>query len=125
MAKSVDTARAQPFVDVVRAKGTSRSWIYFRHHLKHAAGSGVTVLGLLIGGLLGGAVVTETVFFRPGVGRILQNALANQDIALVQAFVLLIAALYVMTNFAIDLIYPLLDPRVVIGDAHPVEAATP
>ncbi len=121
MLKSVDAARVQPFVNAVRAKGASRSWVYFHHLLKYAAGNGITVLGLLIGGLLAGAVVTETVFSRPGVGRILQNAVANQDIALVQAFVLLIAALYVAVNFTIDLLYPLLDPRVVSDRVRPTE----
>ncbi len=123
MLKSVDAARTQPFVDVVRAKGAGRAWVYLRHLLKYAAGSGLTVLGVQIGGLLGGAVVTETVFSRPGVGRILEDAVANQDIALVQAFVLLIAALYVVVNFTIDLIYPLLDPRIRMTGAPPMEAA--
>jgi peptide/nickel transport system permease protein len=122
MLKSVDTARQQPFINAIRAKGALRSWVYFRHLLKYAAGNGVTVLGLLLGGLLAGAVVTETVFSRPGVGRILQDAVANQDIALVQAFVLLIAALYVVVNFVVDLLYPLLDPRIVMDRDRPTEA---
>jgi len=122
MLKSVDAAWQQPFVNAIRAKGASRSWVYFRHSLKYAAGNGITVLGLLVGGLLAGAVVTETVFSRLGVGRILQDAVANQDIALVQAFVLIIAALYVVVNFAVDLLYPLLDPRIVMDRDQPTEA---
>jgi peptide/nickel transport system permease protein len=121
MLKGVEAASRQPFVDVLRAKGASRSWIYFRHLLKYAACSGITILGVQIGGLLGGAVVTETVFSRPGVGRILIDAVANQDIALVQAFVLLIAGLYVTVSLLIDLIYPLLDPRIRISDERPLE----
>lgn len=112
MLKSVDNARSQPFINAVRAKGASRSWVFYHHVLKYAAGSGVTVLGLTIGNLLAGAVVTETVFSRPGVGRILKDAVSNQDIALVQGFVLWIAALYVLVNFMVDAMYPLLDPRV-------------
>lgn len=113
MLKSVEAARALPFVDTVRAKGGTRRWIFTRHLLKYAAGSGMTVLGLAVGGLLAGSVVTETVFSRPGVGRVLQDAVANQDIALVQGFVILIAALYVTVNLIVDLLYPLLDPRIV------------
>lgn len=112
MLKSVEAARAQPFVEAVRAKGAGRAWIFFHHLLKFAAGSGVTVLGLAIGSLLAGSVVTETVFSRPGVGRVLQDAVANQDIALVQGVVILIALLYVTVSLAVDMLYPLLDPRV-------------
>lgn len=112
MLKGVETARALPFVEAVRAKGAGRGWIFFHHLLKYAAGNGLTVLGLAIGSLLAGSVVTETVFSRPGVGRVLQDAVANQDIALVQGFVILIALLYVSVNLIVDLLYPLLDPRV-------------
>lgn len=121
MLKAVEVAGAQPFVDVLRAKGAGRGWIYFRHLLIYAAGSGLTVLGVQIGSLLGGAVVTETVFSRPGVGRILEDAVANQDIALVQAFVLLIAALYVAVNTTVDLVYPLFDPRIRTYRTSPLE----
>jgi peptide/nickel transport system permease protein len=119
MLKRLEAARRQPFVDVLRAKGAPETWIYFRHLLKYAAGGGITILGVQIGGLLGGAVVTETVFSRPGIGRILTDAVANQDIALVQAFVLLIAGLYVTVSLLIDLLYPLLDPRIRLTDERP------
>jgi peptide/nickel transport system permease protein len=114
MLKSVETARALPFVDAVRAKGGTRGWIFLRHLLKYTAGNGATVLGLAVGGLLAGSVVTETVFSRPGIGRVLQDAVSNQDIALVQGFVILIAGLYVTVNLVVDLLYPLLDPRIVV-----------
>jgi len=123
MIKSVDAARTLPFVDTVRAKGGTRSWIFLHHLLKYAAGNGATVLGLAVGGLLAGSVVTETVFSRPGVGRVLQDAVANQDIALVQGFVILIAALYVTVNLIVDLLYPLLDPRTVDRDRQRDEPA--
>ncbi len=114
MIKAVESARAQPFVVAVRAKGVTRIGLFFRHLLKFAASSGLTMLGLIVGGLLAGSVVTETVFSRPGVGRVLQEAVSSQDIAVVQGFVILIAAIYAFTNLIVDLIYPMLDPRVAI-----------
>lgn len=111
--KSVETAMALPFVAVVRAKGASRSWTFGRHVLKSAAGPALTVLGLTTGSLLAGSVVIETVFSRPGIGRVLLDAVNTQDISTVQGLVLLAAALFVGINLLIDLIYPLLDPRIV------------
>lgn len=115
MVKAVDNAQRQPFVTVLRAKGASESRIYFRHLLKYTAGSAITILGLLLGGLIAGTVVTETVFSRQGVGQVLAKAVTHQDLALVQGFVVLFAAVYVVINLIVDLLYPLFDPRIVIG----------
>jgi peptide/nickel transport system permease protein len=65
-----------------------------------------------IGGILAGAVITETVFSRQGLGRVLQNGVLSQDIPLVQGVVVLSAVLFVLTSFLVDLLYPLLDPRI-------------
>jgi len=73
------------------------------------------VTGLIVGQLLSGTVVAETVFSRPGLGRVTATAVAQQDIPLVQGIVLFAAAVFVVTNLLVDLIYPILDPRIVIG----------
>lgn len=111
--KSVDTTLDQDFIEVARAKGASEPWIFFRHVLKNATGPTITVAANTLGLLVGGAVVTETVFSRAGVGSVLEKAVASQDLALIQGFVLLIAAVFVVVNLVVDLIYPLLDPRIV------------
>jgi peptide/nickel transport system permease protein len=113
--KSVDAVYDQAFVEVVRAKGAGKYWVFVRHVLKNSAGPGLTVLGNSVGILVGGTVVTETVFSRSGVGTVLFNAVSGQDIPLVQGVVLIVAATYVVVNLVVDLIYPLLDPRI----AHP------
>ncbi|MFC8527402.1 ABC transporter permease [Nocardia sp. NPDC057227] len=111
--KSIDATYRQEFVEVVRAKGASERWLFFRHVLKNAAAPTLTVAANTLGLLVGGAVVTETVFSRNGVGSVLEQAVSSQDLALIQGFVLMIAAVFVVVNLAVDLIYPLLDPRIV------------
>lgn len=110
--KSVDAVYRQPFVTVLRAKGASPRRVYFGHVLKNAAGPAVTVLGVTVGTLLAGSVITETVFGRPGLGRVLLQAVTVQDLALVQGLVLLAAVVFVAVNLVVDLVYPLLDPRI-------------
>ena len=83
-----------------------------RHALPNAAIPVVTVVGFQIGGLIGGALVTETVFAWPGVGRLLVSAVSGRDLAVVQAIVLLVAATMVTANYLVDLAYGLLDPRI-------------
>jgi peptide/nickel transport system permease protein len=112
--KSVDAVYDATFIEVVRAKGAGKYWVFLRHVLKNAAGPGLTVFGNSIGILVGGTVVTETVFSRTGVGTVLFNAVSEQDIPLVQGFVLIVAATYVVVNLVVDLIYPLLDPRIAL-----------
>ncbi|WP_405487903.1 ABC transporter permease [Nocardia sp. NBC_00511] len=103
----------QPFVEVAFAKGASRWWVQVRHVLRPASGPALTVAGLWAGTVLAGSVVTETVFSRPGVGRLMQQAVLFQDIPVVQGVVVLAALLFVTVNLVIDLTYPILDPRVV------------
>ncbi len=110
--RQVVAALAQPYVDVVRAKGASRARVLVRHIARNAAGPVLTVLGLSTGALLAGAVVVETVFSRPGFGRILIEAVNTQDATTVQSLVLLAAAVFVLINLAVDLLYPVLDPRI-------------
>ncbi|MGH3582476.1 MAG: ABC transporter permease [Mycobacterium sp.] len=112
--KSVDTVLASDFVDVVRAKGADKHWVFWRHVVRNASGPGLTVAGTVLGTLVGGTVVTETVFARAGIGRVLQTAVSSQDVSLVQGFILIIAGLYVVVNLIIDLLYPALDRRILL-----------
>ncbi len=86
-----------------------------RHALKNALIPVVTVIGLQLGHLLGGAVIVETVFAWPGVGRLLVEAIGNRDYPLVQAAVVFITTGFVLINFLVDLSYGYLDPRVRLG----------
>lgn len=113
--KTTNTVYEQPFVQVLLAKGLSKRRIFLGHVLKNSVGPVLTVLGLLIGQLLAGSVITETVFSRPGIGQILVQAVTVQDIALVQGMVLLTATVFVVVNLLVDLVYPLLDPRILKG----------
>jgi peptide/nickel transport system permease protein len=112
--KSVDTVLDSDFVDVVRAKGAGKHWVFWRHVVRNAAGPGLTVAGTVLGTLVGGTVVTETVFARAGIGRVLQAAVSQQDVSLVQGFILIIAAVYVVVNLVIDVLYPVLDRRILL-----------
>ncbi len=100
------------FIRTARAKGLSEVLVVAKHTLKNAALPIVTITGLQFGSLLGGAVVTETVFAWPGIGRLAIQSIYNRDYPVVQSAVLLSAALFIVINFVIDLIYGLLDPRV-------------
>ncbi|MET0901317.1 MAG: ABC transporter permease [Mycobacterium sp.] len=112
--KSVDTVLDSDFIDVVRAKGAGKHWVFWRHVVRNASGPGLTVAGTVLGTLVGGTVVTETVFARAGIGRVLQTAVSQQDVSLVQGFILIIAAVYVVVNLVIDLLYPILDRRILL-----------
>ena len=88
-----------------------------RHALPNAAIPTVTIVGFMVGSLLAGAVVVESVFSWPGVGRLLVVAVANRDLAVVQCILLLVAATMVAANLAVDLLYGTLDPRLRAGTA--------
>lgn len=118
LSKSLRTALAEPYIDTAWAKGAGRVRVHFRHALRNAALPALTMTGLVVGQLLSGTVVTETVFSRPGVGRATAIAVQQQDIPVVQAVVLFAAAVFVLANLAVDLVYPLLDPRIALGGAR-------
>ncbi len=100
------------FIRTARGKGLAERPILLVHALRNAALPVVTVVGLQVGALLGGAVITEEVFAYPGMGRLAIQAIANRDITVVQAFVVLMAVVIVAINLAVDLLYAWLDPRV-------------
>jgi len=109
--RSLDEVQTQPFVGVARAKGAGRFWVLSRHVLRNALLPVLTVAGVLFGELLAGAVVTETVFGINGLGRITEQAVSNQDTAVLQAIVILAALGFVLINLLVDLVAPLIDPR--------------
>ncbi|MDY0910191.1 ABC transporter permease [Microbacterium sp. CFBP9034] len=111
LVRSIDDVQLQPFVTVVRAKGASPSWVLWRSVARNAILPTLTIAGVLFGELIGGAVVTETVFGRPGIGRLTEQAVANQDIPVLQGIVVVAAFTFVVVNLAVDLAYPVLDPR--------------
>jgi peptide/nickel transport system permease protein len=100
------------YITTARAKGLREGRVIWRHALKNAAIPVVTIMGLQFGTLLGGAVVTETVFAWPGIGRLAIQGIYNRDYPIVQASVFVAAAFFVGINFCIDLLYTLLDPRI-------------
>ncbi|GAA1408420.1 ABC transporter permease [Glutamicibacter uratoxydans] len=115
--KSVQEVNAQPFIDVLRAKGASESWIFYRHTLKNAAPAALSIAGITIGTLLAGSVITETVFARAGLGQLILQSVTVQDIPLVQGLVLLTAVVFTAVNLVVDLVHPQLDPRIITARA--------
>ncbi|EIZ83503.1 binding-protein-dependent transport system inner membrane protein [Methylobacterium sp. GXF4] len=103
---------SQDYVRTARAKGLAQGPVLFIHALKNAAVPIVTVIGIGIALLIGGAVVTETVFAIPGLGRLTVDAILRRDYPVIQGVVLLFSFVYVLVNLAIDLFYTLLDPRI-------------
>lgn len=112
LGKGLQATLRDPYVETIRATGAGTVRILLGHAVRNAAIPAVTVVGLLVGGLLGGAVVVETVFSRPGMGRIIQAAVGNQDLPVVQGVVIVASMVFVLTNLVTDLLYPLLDPRI-------------
>jgi len=102
----------QDYVRTARAKGLGEKVVIYKHALRNAMLPVVTVIGLQIGGLLGGAVVTETIFALPGMGRLAVKAIEGRDFPLVQGLVLLIAVIFALTNLVVDIFYALIDPRI-------------
>lgn len=105
----------EDYVRTARAKGIGRAAIVYRHALRNALIPLTTILALEIAGLVGGAVVTETVFSLPGVGTLLTESILGRDLPMVQGIVLFVTGAVVLTSLAVDLLYGLIDPRVRVG----------
>lgn len=103
---------ASPYVKTARAKGVNRSRIVFRHALRNSLLPVITVAGDLAASLVNGAVVVETIFGWPGIGKLMIDAIVRRDFALIQATVLVTAIAIFVLNIAIDLVYARLDPRI-------------
>ncbi len=102
----------QEYITTARAKGLRARGVVIRHALRNCLIPVVTVFGLQFGQLLAGTVIVETVFGRPGVGRLAVGAILNKDFPLVQGIVLVVAVSYVLINLLVDLSYAFLDPRI-------------
>jgi len=111
MRSSVLEVLGSDYIRTARAKGLSAGPVLFKHALKNALIPVVTLTGLQIGVLLSGAVIVETVFAWPGIGRLIIEAIHTRDYPLVQAAVVLMALLFVVVNQGVDLCYRWLDPR--------------
>lgn len=109
---SVLEVLGEDFVRTARSKGVARRSILFKHALRNALIPVVTALGIIVGQVVGGAVLTETVFSWPGVGRLTVFAIFSRDYVLVQGVVVVLASAYVFINLLIDLSYGLIDPRI-------------
>jgi peptide/nickel transport system permease protein len=112
LAKSMTQALDEPYVTTARAKGVGPGAVHLRHALGTALIPALTVLGYVTGLLLAGSVVVETVFTRPGLGRLAVSSVGVQDIPVVQGIVLFASVVFVVVNLVLDLVYPLLDPRI-------------
>ena len=105
----------QPYIRTALAKGLSWRQVVFRHALPNAAIPTVTLIGMMVGGLIAGAVVVETVFSWPGEGRLLVTAVATRDLLVVQAILIVVATCMVLANLLVDALYVILDPRLRAG----------
>ncbi len=103
---------SQDYIRTARAKGLTENIVVYRHALRNAMIPVITVLGLQFGALLAGAIVTETIFSWPGVGRLTMQAISNRDYYLVQGCILAIGLTYVAVNFLTDLLYSAVNPRI-------------
>lgn len=115
LSRSLRSTLAQPYVEVVRAKGAGETRVQFGHALRNAVIPTLTMGGVLVGGLLSGAVVTETVFSRLGIGRLVVTAVNNRDVPVVQIVVVFAALVFVVANLIVDLVYPLVDRRITLA----------
>jgi len=102
----------QDYMRTAKAKGLSETSVILRHGMRNAFAPVVTVLGLQVGTLLGGAIITETVFAWPGAGSLIVNSIGARDYPVVQAMILVSALVFVVANLIVDIIYVILDPRV-------------
>ncbi|MFT4042775.1 MAG: ABC transporter permease [Gordonia sp. (in: high G+C Gram-positive bacteria)] len=117
--RSFDEVMRAPYIATARAKGLSRGAVQLRHGLRNAALPALTILGVIVGLTVTSSVVVETEFNRQGIGSLTRDAVGTQDIPVVLAIVMLAATLFVVVNLLVDLLYPILDPRI----SHHTKAA--
>ncbi len=106
----IEAAERQPFATTVRARGAGGTWLTVHHTLRHGGAGALTLAAYLVGSLLGGAVLVETVFARPGLGRVTLAAISDRDLPVITGIILLSALVFVVVNLVVELVYPLLDP---------------
>jgi len=101
----------QDYIRTAKAKGLGNSKVVFKHALRNALGPVITMLGIELGSLLGGSIITESLFSWPGLGKLAITALERKDIPLVQCCVILCASIFVLVNLVVDLLYVVIDPK--------------
>ncbi|MGP6171788.1 ABC transporter permease [Microbacterium sp. A196] len=107
----IEAAERQPFATTVRARGAGQVRLTAHHTLRHGAAGALTLTAYLVGSLLGGAVLVETVFARPGIGRVTLAAITDRDLPVITGIILFSALVFVIVNVIVELLHPLLDPR--------------
>lgn len=107
----IEAAERQAFATTVRARGAGQVRLTAHHTLRHGAAGALTLTAYLVGSLLGGAVLVETVFARPGLGRVALTAITDRDLPVITGIILLSALVFVVVNTIVELLHPLLDPR--------------
>jgi peptide/nickel transport system permease protein len=110
-ASTIEVSRLD-YITHARAKGLAESAVMWRHAFKNAFAPTWTLIGLILGGLLGGIAITETVFTIPGLGRLLVEAIYARDYPVVQGCILFISVIYIFVNLIVDMLYPMFDPRI-------------
>ena len=106
----------EDFVRTARAKGLAQRAVLWGHVLRNAMIPVVTVMGIQFAELMAGTIVVENVFFLPGLGRLIFQSIANRDLIVVRNCVMLLAAMVVVVNFVVDLLYAVIDPRLKASD---------
>lgn len=112
LAQGLADAYGRPYVEVLWAKGLPSYRIIFGHVVRNGSIPTVTIIAITVGELLAGSVITETVFNRTGIGYLTESAVRNQDTPVIQAVVLSVSVTFVVVNLLVDLVYPLIDPRI-------------
>jgi len=107
----IEAAERQPFATTIRARGAGQVRLTAHHTLRHGAAGALTLAAYLVGSLLGGAVLVETVFARPGIGRVTLAAITDRDLPVITGVILFSALVFVVVNVVVELLHPLLDPR--------------
>jgi peptide/nickel transport system permease protein len=110
--QGLSNAAGQPYVEVLRAKGLGNERVIFGHLVKNGSIPTVTMVAITVGELLAGSVITETIFNRTGIGHLTETAVRNQDTPVIQAVVITVSVTFVVINLVVDVLYPLIDPRI-------------
>ncbi|GAA4665811.1 ABC transporter permease [Gordonia humi] len=121
--RSIEATRKQAFVHVLYARGAAEPYVFTHGVLRNSSLPVLTLLGLAVGELIAGSVVTEAIFARPGIGQLTVSAVSTQDLPVLQGVVLVAAAAYVLVNLVVDLVYPVIDSRILIPTSAGVSAA--
>lgn len=111
LGRGLDEAMLEGYADAARARGASRARVLLEHALRNASLPVLTIVGLMVGGILSGATIVETIYGRPGLGSVIVDAITARDFPLIQALVILSGGLFVVVTLAVDLLYRRLDPR--------------